>query len=87
MTKDVLHSVCSDCGGLVRPRTIAQEFEREGIRVSVAGIRTLACTKCDSVYFAPGGAQALVEAVNSLFAFAKRNQQHKGKLTSAIQPA
>jgi hypothetical protein len=55
------------------------------MRVSVAGIRTLVCTKCDTIYFKPGGAQALVEAVNSLFAFARRNQQHKGKLLSAIQ--
>ena len=87
MKKDFLHSACSECGGSVRPRTVTQEFEREGVRVTVAGIRTLVCTKCDAVYFEPGGAQALVEAVNSLFAFAKRNQQHKGKLVSAIQPA
>jgi len=85
--KDVLHSTCSECGGNVRSRTITQEFEREGMRVSIAGIRTLVCTKCDAIYFEPGDAQALVEAVNSLFAFAKRNQQHKGKLASAIQPA
>ena len=87
MMKDFLHSACSECGGTVRPRTITQEFAREGVRVSVAGIRTLVCTKCDTVYFEPGGAQALVEAVNSLFAFARRNQQHKGKLASAIQHA
>jgi hypothetical protein len=36
------------------------------------------------VYFESGGAQALVEAVDSLFALAKRNQQHKGKLVSAV---
>lgn len=87
MLKDAFPSACSECGGSVRPRTITQGFEREGMCVSVAGIRTLVCTKCDAVYFEPGGAQALVEAVNSLFAFAKRNQQHKGKLLSAIQPA
>ena len=87
MRKDTLRSTCSECGGNVRPRTITQEFEREGMRVSVAGIRTLGCTKCGAVYFAPGGAQASVEAVNSLFAFAKQNQQHKGKLISAIQAA
>jgi len=86
MTKDLLHSACSECGGAVRPRTITQEFEREGMRVSVSGIRTLVCTKCDAIYFEPGGAQALVEAVNGLFAFAKQNQQHKGKLESAIHP-
>jgi hypothetical protein len=87
MTKDVLHSACSECGGTIRPRTITQEFEREGIRVSVGGIRTLVCTKCEAIYFEPGGAQALVEAVNGLFAFAKWNHQHKGKLVSVIQPA
>jgi len=83
--KNFLRSACSECGGTVRPRTIiTQEFEREGLRVSVSGIRALVCTKCDAVYFEPGGAQALVEAVNSLFALAKRNQQHKGKLVSAV---
>ena len=87
MTKDILHCACSECGGTVRPRMITQEFEREGVRVSVAGIRALMCTKCDAIYFEPGSAQALVEAVNSLFTFAKQNQQHKGKLASVIQAA
>ena len=82
--KDFLRSACSECGSTVRSRTITQEFEREGLRVSVSGIRALVCTKCDAVYFEPGGAQALVEAVNGLFALAKRNQQHKGKLASVI---
>ncbi len=82
--RDFLRSTCSECGGAVRSRTITQEFEREGLRVSVSGIRALVCTKCEAVYFEPGGAQALVEAVNSLFVLAKRNRQHKGKLVSAI---
>jgi YgiT-type zinc finger domain-containing protein len=82
--KDFLHSACSECGGAVRSRTITQEFEREGLRVSVSGIRALVCQKCDAVYFEPGGAQALVEAVNGLFVLAKRNRQHKGKLAGAI---
>jgi len=82
--KDFLCSACSECGGAVRPHIITQEFEREGLRVSVSGIRVWVCTKCDAVYFEPGGAQALVEAVNSLFALARRNRQHKGKLVSAI---
>ena len=82
--KDFLRSACSECGGVVRPRTITQEFEREGLRVSVSGMRALVCTKCDAIYFEPGGAQALVEAANGLFALAKRNRQYKGKLASAI---
>ena len=82
--KDLVRSPCSECGGPVRSRTITQEFEREGLRVSVSGIRALVCTKCREVYFEPGGAQALVDAVNSLFALAKRNRQHKGKLTATV---
>ena len=82
--KDFMHSPCSECGGEVRSRTITQEFEREGLRVSVSGIRALVCTACGEVYFEPGGAQALMEAANSLFAFARRNRQHKGKLAVTV---
>ena len=79
-----LRSPCSECGGRVRPRTIKQEFEREGMRVSVSGIRALVCAKCGAVYFAPGGAQAIVEAANGLFALARQNRQSKGKLAAGI---
>ncbi len=48
----------------MRTRIVTQEFEREGARVSVAGIRALVCAKCGEIYFPPGGAQAIVEAVN-----------------------
>ncbi len=75
---------CSQCGGEVRYNTISQEFEREGMRVSVSGIRTLVCSQCGEVYFEPGGAQALVETANSLFALARRNRQHGGKLAAAV---
>ena len=79
-----LHSPCSECGGAVRTRVIEQEFEREGTRVSVAGIRALVCTKCGEIYFPPGGAQALVEAANGLFALARRNRQSKGRLAAGV---
>lgn len=75
---------CSECGGSLRRRTIRQEFEREGIRVSVSGIRAFVCSRCGEVYFAPGGAQALVDAANGLFALARRNRQSKGKLSAAV---
>ncbi|MBI1816019.1 MAG: YgiT-type zinc finger protein [Deltaproteobacteria bacterium] len=68
----------------MRKRTIKQEFEREGIRVSVAGIRALVCNRCGEVYFAPGGAQALVEAANGLFALARRNRQSRGRLSAGV---
>lgn len=82
--KKTLHAPCSECGGPVRGRKIKQEFEREGVRVSVAGVRALVCTRCGEVYFAPGGAQALVEAANGLFALARRNRQSRGKLSAAV---
>ncbi len=82
--KRIARAACSECGGTVRLRTISQEFEREGMRISVSGIRALVCAKCGAAYFEPGGAQALVEAADRLFALAKRNRQHKGKLVAAV---
>jgi YgiT-type zinc finger domain-containing protein len=82
--KRALHAPCLECGGSVRTRKIKQEFEREGIRVSVSGVRALVCSRCGEVYFAPGGAQALVEAANGLFALALRNRQSKGRLSAAV---
>ena len=79
-----LRAPCSECGGPVHTRKIRQEFERGGVRVSVSGIRALVCDRCGEVYFAPGGAQALVEAANGLFALARRNRQSRGKLSAAV---
>lgn len=54
------------------------------MRVWVSGIRALVCAKCGAVYFAPGGAQAIVEAANGLFALARQKRQSKGKLAAGI---
>lgn len=75
---------CSQCGGRVAHDTISEEFEREGLRVEISGIRALVCTQCGETYFEPGGAQALVESADSLFALARRNRQHSGKLVAAV---
>lgn len=82
--KDVICAPCSECGGTVKRRTIRQEFEREGLRISVAGIRALVCARCGEIYFEPGGAQALAEAADRLFVLARRNRQHRGKLSAAV---
>lgn len=84
VSKKATQRPCTDCGGRVRPKTITQEYERDGVRVSVSGVRVLECERCGEIYFAPGAAQALVEAVESLFALAKRTGQHKGKLAGAV---
>jgi primosomal protein N' len=81
MSKE-LGAPCSECGGPLRTRRIKQELEC--IRVSVSGIRALVCSRCGEVYFAPGGAQAVVEAANGLFALARRNRQSRGKLAAAV---
>ncbi len=89
MTKtsiDLSKIPCSECGGTVRRKLITQEYEREGLRVEVSGIRAFVCTDCEAIYFTPGGAQALVESVNSLFALARRSQQRKGKIRVAARP-
>ncbi|NDK15679.1 MAG: YgiT-type zinc finger protein [Armatimonadetes bacterium] len=75
---------CSQCGGAVAYDTVAEEFEREGMRVEISGIRALVCTQCGETYFEPGGAQAVVESADSLFALARRNRQHSGKLVAAV---
>ena len=77
-------SFCIECGGSLEWQTINQEFEREGVRVSVSGIHALVCVRCGEVYFEPGGAQALVEAVEALFALARENRQHKGTLVGTV---
>jgi len=74
MNKPLLKSKCSECGGQVRRKTIAQEFEKEGVKVKLSGLQARVCVRCGEVYFEPGGAQQVVQAVNSLFrlAFAER---------------
>lgn len=71
---------CSECGGSVKPQLVSQEFEREGLNVAVSGVRALVCSQCGEIYFEPSGAQALAESVNSLFALARLNRQHKGTI-------
>lgn len=82
--KEITTAPCSECEGGIEVRYITQEFEREGIRVSVSGIRALVCERCGEFYLEPGSAQALVEVVDSLFALAQRNRQRKGKLVGAV---
>ncbi|HEX8236537.1 MAG TPA: YgiT-type zinc finger protein [Abditibacteriaceae bacterium] len=84
-TVDLTKIPCSECGGEVKPQLISQEFEREGLCVEVSGVRALVCVRCGEVYFEPGGAQALTESVNSLFALARRNGQHKGTIRAKTQ--
>lgn len=79
-----LDTTCTECGGRLVSRTISQTFERGGLTVTVSGIRARVCESCGETCFEPGGAQALVEAVDRPFALAKRNDQIKGQLIGSI---
>jgi len=80
----LMSAACSECGGAVRWKTIAQEFEKEGMKVRLAGLKAWVCEKCGEVYFQPGGAAKVSRAVNSLFALALAARQHKGRLTARL---
>lgn len=82
--KRQMRSKCSECGGPVRRKVIAQEFEKEGVGVRLSGLQASVCGRCGEVYFEPGGAQQVVQAVNSLFRLAFSERQHKGTLTAHL---
>lgn len=69
-TKRPMNSKCSECDGPVRRKIIAQEFEKEGVRVRLSELQASVCGRCGEIYFEPGGAQQVVQAVNSLFRLA-----------------
>lgn len=79
-----VRSKCSECSGQVRRKTIAQEFEKEGVTVKLSGLKAWVCARCGEVYFEPGGAQQVVQAVNSLFRLAFAERQHKGTLSAQL---
>lgn len=86
MTKPHAHMTtpCSECGGPVRKKQITRDFEKEGIKVRLSGLKAWVCTRCGEIYFEPGGSDRLVRAVNCLFSLALAEHQHKGTLQARI---
>ena len=80
--KELMEQPCSECGNILEHRLISQEFEREGIKIRLAGIKALVCRGCGEIYFHPGGAEKVVKAANCLFELAQTEKQHKGTLTA-----
>jgi YgiT-type zinc finger domain-containing protein len=80
----LVKSKCSECGSQVRRKTIVQEFEKEGAKVRLSGLQAWVCPRCGEVYFEPGGAQQVVQAVNSLFRLMFAERQHKGTLSAQL---
>ncbi len=65
---------CSDCGGAVQRKAVTQEFEREGIKITISDFDAWACINCGEIYFEPGSADKLVEEANRLFALEKQRR-------------
>jgi YgiT-type zinc finger domain-containing protein len=81
---DVSKEPCSECGGQLKKKYVAQAFERGGVTVKLTGIAALVCSKCGEIYFQPGGSEKVVEAANSLFKLAAAEKQYKRPLTGEI---
>jgi YgiT-type zinc finger domain-containing protein len=81
---ELMRAPCSECKGRVRRKRIAQEFEKEGVKVKVSGIKAWVCEQCGEIYFEPGGADRVAQAVNSLFALALADRQHKGRVSAHL---
>jgi YgiT-type zinc finger domain-containing protein len=73
--KKLMGSPCSDCGGAVRRKAVTQNFERGGVKIIISGFKAWACMKCGEIYFAPGSADKLTQAANSLFALANDKRE------------
>lgn len=82
--KGLMEQPCSECGGTIEKEFISQEFEREGIKIRLSGIKAWVCKGCGEIYFQPGGAEKVVKAANCLFELALAEKQHKGTLTAQI---
>lgn len=81
---DLLKLSCSECGGRLRRKAIDQEFEREGVTVKLSGVKAWVCEQCGEIYFEPGGAEKVAQAVQSLFMLAFAEKQHKGRLSAEL---
>lgn len=82
---ELMKSSCSECGGQVKRKTISEEFEKEGLKVKLSGLKAWVCEQCGEIYFEPGGAEKVARAVDYLFALAFAEGQHKGKITGQFR--
>ena len=82
--KALMRAPCTECGGAPKKTAITQEFENEGVKVRVSGLQAWVCSRCREIYFEPGGAERMAEAVQCLFALARAEKQHKGTLIADL---
>ena len=84
MKKELVEQPCTECGGILKKETISQEFEREGVKIKLSGVKAWVCQSCGEIYFLPGGADKVARAANCLFELALVEKQHKGTITAEI---
>jgi len=82
--KALMRGPCSECGGKLKRTAITQTFENEGVKIRVSGVQAWVCGRCSEIYFEPGGADNMADAVRSLFALARAERQHKGTLIANL---
>ena len=76
-------SICKACrDGKLRKREVIQNFEREGLEVTIDGIPALVCEKCGQVYFPPGIGDKIAIAADNLFMLSEI--KHVGKYRAAV---
>jgi YgiT-type zinc finger domain-containing protein len=75
---------CSVCGGEIQRKAISQEFEREGVKITISGFKSWACSSCGEIYFEPGSVDKLAQAANSLFALAATEKRQKSKVLARV---
>jgi YgiT-type zinc finger domain-containing protein len=80
----MMKSPCTECGGTIERKAVTQEYESAGLRVKTSGFKTWVCKRCGEIYFSPEGAKQYTQAVNSLFALAGAEEQHKGLLIAKM---
>lgn len=83
-TTSLISIPCSECGGKLKRKAITQEFEKEGVTVKLSGLKAWVCQRCGEIYFEPGGAEKVAEAVRCLFNLASVEKQHKGRVRAAV---
>ncbi len=71
----------------MKRKAITQKFEREGVKVKLSGFKAWVCTRCGEIYFEPGGAEKVAQAVNCLFVLALSEKQHKGTMDARLSLA
>ena len=78
-TRQLMELPCSVCGGEVRRKAITQEFEREGVKITISGFKAWACTNCGEIYFAPGSVDKLAQAKREFAACANLSTEPGSK--------